>query len=102
MADARKKGRLEAGPLSSGREWMGLIDPSGIRDTWLGYGLTPRTHQRIAELLRDPGSVVARIQEPLERQARREQRRLAPRPPAQRRPPNDVVAIGGAPHDVVA
>src|SRR5438093_13633286 len=22
---------------------MGLIDPWGIRDTWLGYGLTPRT-----------------------------------------------------------
>src|SRR5438034_3459986 len=36
------------------------------------------------------------------RQARREQRRLAPRPPAQRRPPNDVVAIGGAPYDIVA
>src|SRR5207247_11451666 len=36
-------GRLQAGPLSSGREWMGLIDPSGIRDTSLGYGFAPRT-----------------------------------------------------------
>src|SRR5439155_1199221 len=38
-----KKGRLQADPLSSGREWMGLIDPSGIRDTSLGYGFAPRT-----------------------------------------------------------
>src|SRR5947208_10980698 len=60
-------------------------------------------HEHIAELLLDPGDVVARIEEPLERRSHQRQRYLPPLSPLRRRPPDDVVAIVGcAPHDVVA
>src|SRR5439155_472128 len=55
---------------------MGLIDPSGIRDTSLGYGFAPRTISAGA-----PDDVVA----------------------VAARAPHDVVTVAGrAPHDVVA
>src|SRR5712691_3548425 len=99
----RKRAGLKPAPVV-GTSVDGSARPLGNQGYTEDLALIPAPdHEHIAELLLDPGDVVARIEEPLERRSHQRQRYLPPLSPPQRRPPDDVVAlVGCAPHDVVA